>query len=141
MFGDRPNHLIKRGALFNDAVDRERNSFFVKTSNCADGVERPNWRRAIKRFTDFPRFFLITKHALQIAPGHVEPKGIAKHMIKCAFNRNIFATRLKRSNEFDFVVVVFGEAGVGMVFDFSRRHVLNRICGLLKKEGGLACGV
>src|SRR5258706_14285471 len=59
-------------------------------------------------------------------------------MIERLLGRNIGATRFQRRKQFDFMVIVFGQRGIGMIRDRADRDVLDRVGRLLEKERRLA---
>src|ERR1700736_1050302 len=88
----------------------------------------------IKTLADFP-WLLFSGHAvLQVAPGHIEAKRITIDMLERLFGGNIAAARFQRRHQLDFMVIVLGERGIGMIRYRTDRDVLDRIGRLLEKE-------
>ncbi len=78
---------------------------------------------------------------LQVAPGHVQPDGVAKNMVGSVCRLDVLATQTNGHHQLDFMVQVVREAGVGQGANLTRVHHHQRVSRLHEKEGRLAAGV
>ena len=74
---------------------------------------------------------------MQVAPGHVQPNRIAEYVPARVGGGDIFAADSDRHHQFNLMVQVAGQAGVGNARRFSGVDDDRGVAGLEKEEGGL----
>ena len=104
-------------------------------------MQRPDRRGEIETLADLPGLFLVAHRPLQITPGHVQTDGIGVDMVQRRGHRDISTTPIERRDQFNLVVVIAGQGRIRVIRNRAGRDILNRISGLLKKEGRLTRGI
>ena len=108
-----PDQLVEIAVLAQFAVALERDLALRRMSDLARRLERSARRRMVERLADFPRPLEVARGDLQVAAGEVDADRVAPDAIVRLGDRNVAAAALERDHQFDLVMHVLGERGVG----------------------------
>ena len=139
-FGNVPDQFGDMAALPILAADLQVNFCVVHVAGLCYRCDRANRCGLVKPLADTPRAALLFHLVLQVAARHVQTNRITKNVLVRIGCLNVFSAGANRHNQFNFVVQVFRQAGVGHRAGAARVHHHDGIGGFQKEKGRLATG-
>ena len=97
-------------------------------------MKRADRRAFVKTLANFPGLFFVAQSALQVAPRHVQAQGVTIDMTQSVGHVDVAPAFAQRGHQLHLVVVVFGQAGIGVISDRPGRHKLDGVGGFLEEK-------
>ena len=138
--GDVPDQLGHIAALAVLAVDLYEQLGVAHVACLGHHGDRANWRGMVKGLADAPGAAGFFHLALQVAACHVQANGIAKDVLVRVGSQDVFTAGANGHDQLDFMVKVFGQAGVGDRPRLAGFHNDHTVCGFEEKERRLTPG-
>ena len=135
--GGLPDHLGEIAVLARAAVDLEADPPALGMADRARRDQRRAGRGAVEGLGDLPRPARLLGLVLAVAPGHVEPDGVAEDVLERALDRDVAAALGERHHQLELEMDVLGAGRVGEGAAARDQSV----GGLHEEERRLAVGV
>ena len=102
--------------------------------------DRANGCRVVERLADAPGATLLFHLVLQVAPRHVQAHGVAEDVLERIIRLDVLAAGANGHDEFDLMVEVSGQAGVGQGARLARVDHHDGVSRFEKEERRLTAG-
>ena len=139
-FGNVPDELGHGAALAVGAIDLQPDGGLGDVTRLIDGSDGANGGAGVKAFANAPGAALFFHVVLQVAARHVQAHGIAVDVLQRIGRLDVFATLANGHHQFDLVVQVGREAGVGQQAGFAGIDHHDGVGRFHEKERRLAAG-
>src|SRR5580658_1871403 len=145
-FGDGPNKLRDIALLPGLAVHFEPDRALADMARSAYRRDRGARGRLVEALAEVPGTAELLGLALEVAPRHVEPDGIAEDEVECLVDRHVAPAFGQRDHQLDLVLIVLGlgrigdgaaagDDGVGRLHEEERRLAVGVMAHLARMLG------
>ena len=129
-----PNELGDIARLTNGAIDGNFKVCMVDIASLRLQGNGANGRRFVKGFADAPWTPLLFHFVLQIAARHVQTNGVTINVFFCIGGFDVSAAGSNGHHQFNFMVQVLSQAGVGHLTRLAFIDHHQRICWFQKEK-------